>query len=102
MRYDTLVEFVHEIEGEYNYETGDNENPTLYKTARYACIMDTDLKTQRKVYGQERAGSYTVQLASPYLDVYDYLLIGGNRFDIDYSIRPKLSNKHIFVVHEVL
>lgn len=98
MRYDTLVTFVKRVKGEYNKETGDYAKSTLDETDVFASVNDTQTSMLKLIYGTLRQGSYTIQLQNHYPDDFDYILIDGRRYDVDFTRR--LRHKQTFVVSE--
>lgn len=98
MRYDTLVTFVRRIQGEYDKATGNYAESTLDETDVFASVNDTRTSMLQLVYGTLRQGSYTIQLQNHYTDDFDYIVIDGKRYDVDFT--RNLRHKQTFVVSE--
>lgn len=99
MRYDADVLFVKRGPDYLDEETGNYVEFKPIEDPKKASIMDTTAQTLLLVYGQIRQGSYTVQLQNHYTKPFDYIVIDGRKYSVDY--RRKLRRKDVFVVSEV-
>lgn len=99
MRYDKEVYFCRIEDESYNPDTGDYEDGEVTQERVFASVMDTREEAMRLVYGKIKQGSLTVQIQNHYDEIYDYLLIGGVKYHVDYTRR--LRTKQTFIVSEV-
>lgn len=99
MRYDTMIILRRIINGEYNEATGNYDDDTFEDTKVYGSVMDTNTQTMNLVYGAIKQGSLTVHLQN-HIDVpFEYIVINGKKYRVDYSRR--LRTKQSFIVSEV-
>ena len=99
MRYDRLVYFVKKSKSIYNPDTGNYEQKEPVKTPVYASVMEdtsNDLSRAKVLeYGKVDQEVLLVQLQNHYLDPFDYIEIGGKKYEALKSRR--LRTKHTFV-----
>lgn len=98
MRYDRTVFFCTDSTT-YDASTGDYMEGEAVSASRSASVMDTRTETMHLIYGEIRQGSLTVQLQNHYNEPFDYMLIDGVRYKVDYS--RKLRVKQTFIVSKV-
>jgi len=87
MRYDTKIYFVKTGAQNYDPATGNYTAAAPVKTLIYGDVNDTQAEMLQIIYGQIVQGSYTVRILGSYTDPYDYIEIGGKRYNVDYFRR---------------
>lgn len=105
MRYDKEIYFVKEGQKVYDEATADYIDKESTKTKRYASVNQVTTTAgalNHKLvleFGQIAEDSYIVRLQNHYNEPYDYVLIDGVKYNVNYS--RKLRTKHNLVVSEI-
>lgn len=87
MRFDTAIYFVKAGAKTYDPTSGNYTAAEPEKTLIYGDMNDTQAEMLQIIYGKIVQGSYTVRILGSYTDLYDYIEIGGKRYNVDYFRR---------------